>query len=392
MPQHTGLRLSVIIPTCNRADIVVENLRCLSRQSLPADQFEVLVCDDASDDDTFARLQAEQTPYALRLFRLEQRSGPGKARNLLINEARAEKLVILNDDALLVAAGLAIHEKVLEMTRGERLAVAGKFSFPQDFQQTLMGCLLEHTTLSFRYPLMEPHALYGAKGFYSCNLGIYKSAVVEAGYFDEGMAGTGAEDMELGDRLARRGHMAVYLDKCLAVHEHRLTIHDFCRAQIGRGAGGVLRTFNDHDLIFHYDAIDPDALDRLRRTLAAVEPDAARLTDLVHAMHLRARPDASIQDGTEIPWRDEPLRYSSKELWHMDAREIAGEFQQALREAMSLSLVKHLKPQALGRLFQICSLLKWYYDTVGVSRSPWIDAFAADASRRLAARQQGGPA
>ncbi|KHK02924.1 glycosyltransferase family 2 protein [Desulfovibrio sp. TomC] len=380
------LKLSVIIPTCNRADIIVENLRCLSRQLLPADHYEVLVGDDASADDTFARLQGERTPYALRLFRMDERSGPGKVRNRLIAEAKAEKLVILNDDALLAASGLAMHEEVLEMTRGRNIAVLGKFSFPEDFQQTVMGCLLEHTNLSFRYPLMEPHSLYGAMGFYSCNLGIYKSAVVEAGGFDEGLPGTGAEDIELGDRLAKRGHMVLYIDECLAIHEHRLTIHDFCRAQIGRGAGGVLRPFNQPELVFHYDDIDPDALARLRQELPKAQAAVTALADAVHALHLRSRPDASIVLGTEIPWRDEPLRYSSHTLWRLDAAGMAKEAQQALREVTSLHLLKKLKPQALGALFQVCSLLKWYYDTIGVAQSPWIDAFAADTPRRKLSR------
>ena len=382
----TQLHLSVIIPTCNRADIILENLRCLANQVLPPEQYEVLVCDDASEDDTFARLQAEQTPYVLRLFRMEQRGGPGKARNLLIDAARAEKLVILNDDAMLVPGGLAMHDEVLEMTRGRNIAVLGKFSFPQDFQQTPIGCLLEHTTLSFRYPIFEPHCLYGAMGFYSCNLGIYKSAVVEAGYFDAGLPGTGAEDIELGDRLAGRGHMVLYIDKCLAVHEHRMSIHDFCQAQIGRGAGGVLRTYSHPELVFHYDDIDTKALERLRRTLPEVQPEVDKLVDAVHALHLRARPDACIQDGTEIPWRDEPLRYASHEVWRMSAAEIVEQAQRALREVASLHLVKTLKPRALGCLFQVCSLLKWYYDSLGVARSPWIEAFAADTPRRKVSR------
>jgi glycosyltransferase involved in cell wall biosynthesis len=383
---QSGLRLSVIIPTRNRAAIIVENLHRLAKQLLAANQFEVLVCDDASEDDTFNRLQALHLPFDLRLFRLDECGGPGKARNLLIREARADKLVILNDDAMLTPGGLAMHAEVLDMTRGQDIAVLGKFSFPDDFQRTPMGCLLEHTNLSFRYPLMEPNSLYGASGFYSCNLGIHKNAVIEAGLFNEGYPGTGAEDIELGDRLAKHGHRVVYIDKCLAIHEHRLTIHDFCRAQIGRGGGGVLRPFNHPEMIFHYDDIDTNSLAQLRQELRPADEAVGRLKDAIHVLHLRTTVDSSVGDGMSIPWREEPLRYASHAQWRMRAAEITTEADRVLRDVMGLMRFKTLKAPALGVLFQACSFLKWRYDTVGIARSPWIDAFATATSQRKAAR------
>lgn len=380
------LKLSVIIPTRNRADIVVMNLRSLARQLLPPEQFEVLVCDDASTDDTFARLQALRTPYELRLFRLPECGGPGKARNVLIREARAEALVILNDDAILGPAGLAMHAQALDITRGKNVAILGKFTFPADYQRTPFGCLLEHTNLSFRFPLMEPGALYGAPGFYSCNLGIFTSAVVEAGYFDEGYIGAGAEDMELGDRLERLGNAVLYIDKCVAVHEHRLTIHDFCRSQIGRGGGGVVRCLKDITKIYHYDEMDAQGLSTLRATLDEAEPAVVRLKDAVHALHEQRQVDPQLQGGRDIPWRDVPLRYSSRAQWFMPARAIIREAVAATQEVMELMQCPVLGAADLGRLYQVCSFLKWHYDTVGISRSPWIEEFVAHKVQRQARR------
>ncbi|MBU1002510.1 MAG: glycosyltransferase [Proteobacteria bacterium] len=380
------LQLSVIIPTHNRADIVVMNLRSLARQLLPPDQFEVLVCDDASSDGTYERLQALKTPYELRLFRLPECGGPGKARNVLIREARAEALVILNDDAILGPAGLAMHAQALDITRGKNVAILGKFTFPDDYQRTPFGCLLEHTDLSFRFPLMESGSLYGASGFYSCNLGIFTSAVVEAGYFDEGYFGAGAEDMELGDRLERRGNVALYLDKCVAVHEHRLTIHDFCRSQIGRGGGGVVRCLNDFNMVYHYDEMDSQALARLRETLEEAEPAVVRLKDAVHALHEKREVALLAQPSTDIPWRNLPLRYSSHAQWFMPPRAIIREAEAATGEVLELMQLPVLGAADLGRLYQVCSFLKWRYDTVGISRSPWVDEFVAQKADRQASR------
>lgn len=376
------LKLSVIIPTHNRADIVIMNLRSLARQILPCDQFEVLVCDDASTDDTYKRLQQLSMPYDLRLFRLDECGGPGKARNMLIKEAKAEALVILNDDAILSPAGLAMHAQSLEILKEKKIAVLGKFTFPADYQRTPFGCLLEHTNLSFRFPIFESGALYGAAGFYSCNLGILASAIADAGYFNEDFHGTGAEDIELGDRLAKKGNMVVYIDKCVAVHEHRMTIHDFCRAQIGRGGGGVLRVFNDFNMIFHYDDMGEAELKSLRSSLDEAEPFIDQLKDLVHILHLKRSVSDSVQTPADIVWLNEPLRYSSHDQWKMSPRAIIKEAEKAIAEVKELFQNRVLDGVALGRLFQICSFLKWRYDTVGIACSPWIDEYVTKRSER----------
>lgn len=384
-----GLRLSVVIPTRNRADIIVRNLEGLARQLLPPQAFEVLVYDDASSDDTLARLGRLRLPYDLRLFGGTVQGGPGLARNRLIREARAEHLVILNDDALLIRPGLAMMAEALEAIAPSKVAVVGKFSFPEDFQRTVMGCVLEHTNLSFRFPLMENGALYGASGFYSCNLGIQKSAIEAAGYFDEGYVGTGAEDIELGDRLFAQGHVVLYLEPCLAVHEHRLTIHDFCRAQIGRGGGGVVRCHRRPEMVFHYDAMDTQALARLRQSLPRAEAAVARLADAVHALHLRGRLDeAVLADPRSIPWRDVEPTYASHAQWQMPATAVIAEAEAATAEIIDLFRLKSLDAAALGRVFQVCSFLKWRFDTVGLAQSPWIDAFAAGRQERWARRAQ----
>ena len=44
--------ISVVIPTFNRSNILRRCLDCLDSQAFPQDQFEVIVVDDGSSDDT----------------------------------------------------------------------------------------------------------------------------------------------------------------------------------------------------------------------------------------------------------------------------------------------------------------------------------------------------
>ncbi|HEX5129362.1 MAG TPA: glycosyltransferase, partial [Usitatibacter sp.] len=52
-------RLSVIVPTYNRARTVAKCIAALRAQDdVPADSFEIVVADDGSKDDTRARVEA----------------------------------------------------------------------------------------------------------------------------------------------------------------------------------------------------------------------------------------------------------------------------------------------------------------------------------------------
>ena len=86
---------SVILPTYNRASTLVTALDSVFDQTYT--DFEVIVVDDGSTDDTYAAL----APFRERITYLEQcNAGPGAARNLGLAHARGEYLVFLDSDDL----------------------------------------------------------------------------------------------------------------------------------------------------------------------------------------------------------------------------------------------------------------------------------------------------
>jgi glycosyltransferase involved in cell wall biosynthesis len=90
------IRVSIIIPTYNRAALVQEAVASVLAQTWR--DFEVLVVDDGSTDDTAAAL----APWAsrIRLLRRSCRGGVSAARNTGINAARGEWLAFLDSDDL----------------------------------------------------------------------------------------------------------------------------------------------------------------------------------------------------------------------------------------------------------------------------------------------------
>lgn len=88
--------ISVVIPVYNRSDELHRALHSLVEQTVK--NFEVLVCDDGSEDDiesvvaTFAHL------LNIRYFRLEHSGGPANSRRLGVSQASYEWVSFLDSD------------------------------------------------------------------------------------------------------------------------------------------------------------------------------------------------------------------------------------------------------------------------------------------------------
>lgn len=87
--------VSVIVPTRNRGALLERALDGVLRQSWP--DFEVIVVDDASTDDTAERLARCADPR-LRVLREAQPGGGPRARNRAAAAARGRFLAFLDDD------------------------------------------------------------------------------------------------------------------------------------------------------------------------------------------------------------------------------------------------------------------------------------------------------
>lgn len=104
--------LSIVIPTYNRSEILLERVsdyyqkvhKALSALKL---EFEVIVVDDASQDDT--RQICSQLGSMIENFvsiHLKQNLGPGPARNVAINCAKGDYIWFLDDDDIILSTHL----------------------------------------------------------------------------------------------------------------------------------------------------------------------------------------------------------------------------------------------------------------------------------------------
>jgi glycosyltransferase involved in cell wall biosynthesis len=92
--------VGVVIPTFQRAANLPLLFKELADQTMASDDFEVIVVDDCSSDDTVAVVEqwATQVPYRLRVIGTFENSGPATARNLGWAATAAEVVAFLDDD------------------------------------------------------------------------------------------------------------------------------------------------------------------------------------------------------------------------------------------------------------------------------------------------------
>ena len=282
-------RVTVIIPTYNRSATLIQCLEALARQTVPPSQFEVIVSDDGSTDDTPERVAAFRAPFEMRYLR-QKNSGPAAARNRAIEQARGYYLYILNDDAILEPDALALHLAAHESRPGEKIAVLGRFAFPSILTATPFGHALEHSDLLFNFVHLKAGGKHDFNSFFTCNLTLPRQAVIDAGLFDEVFTGPAAEDIELGYRLSQRGYQVLYEPKSVAWHHHQMTPEGFCRVHRTRGQGAITLLLKQPEAPWYRGtdfATLRASLDRLAKTYPTVE----HVVGLLNKVNADAIPD-----------------------------------------------------------------------------------------------------
>lgn len=110
-------KVSVVIPTYNRAHIVGEAIRSILNQNYP--NLELLVVDDGSRDDTLAALA--EFGSQVRYLR-KPNGGPASARNLGVREATGEYIAFLDSDDLALPGRL--HTLAAALTKAPKAVLA----------------------------------------------------------------------------------------------------------------------------------------------------------------------------------------------------------------------------------------------------------------------------
>jgi len=120
-PAQESPLVSVIMPTRNRPQLTLDAVRSVMAQTYP--NWELLVCDDASTDNTVRRLE-ELSDRRMRILRSPAQKGAAASRNACLAAAQGEIIAYLDSDNLWHPRYLEIIVEALEQWPGHVTAYA----------------------------------------------------------------------------------------------------------------------------------------------------------------------------------------------------------------------------------------------------------------------------
>jgi len=212
------MRVTVAIPTYNRAGLLRQTLAGLARQDFPAEEFEVLVIDNNSRDDTAAVVASFAGARPAPRHLLERQQGLDHARNRALAEARGEILLFGDDDILVEADWIARMVAPLEGDGAGRIGAVGGEVIPV-FPDGRPDWIAEwHGPLAFRAeagPLAPSQSPMGA------NLAFPRRVFRQLGAFHAGLDRSAGNYFSGGDsemiRRVRAAGLEVWFAPAAAV-------------------------------------------------------------------------------------------------------------------------------------------------------------------------------
>jgi glycosyltransferase involved in cell wall biosynthesis len=232
LPIDRPVDLSVVIPTHQRPGKLSGCLTHLAQQTLPADQYEVLVGLDGEDAPSHAAAlaawKAAGAASDLRVIACP-REGLNATRNRVLKEARGRYLVSMNDDVLAAPEFLEAHlgaQRQAERS-GRPAVICGYSPFRTFDGDTLFDRLVRETSMIFFYDRMLPAADdrgrdWGFRHCWGLNFSAPLAMIREVGAFIAIPLAYGYDDIELAYRLAQRFRTPVlFRPEARADHDHR---------------------------------------------------------------------------------------------------------------------------------------------------------------------------
>lgn len=237
MPNTRDIHVSAIIVTWNRRPELEHCLERLSQQIIPDwMQFDILVIDDGSDDNTADFLaNCCSKNRSIFAWRLARNHGPGMARNVALTKTQASYILLVDTDAWIETKdGLQQFVKCLE-SQTDVAVVGGRTWKDTDHKEVFilggyMTANLHSDLRRWRTEWESPHFVSSC-----CSLWRREEIVAEGGF--DPWYGHGIEDVDVSLRIARRKRMMI-LPQVDVVHQMT--------------ASGRSRNYEDAKSVFRY--------------------------------------------------------------------------------------------------------------------------------------------
>ena len=225
------MRFSIVIPTYNEQDVIVQTLTAIS--SSTNQDFEVIVVDDSSDNT--GRLVNDFPLIEVRYIRPKVRQGRSEARNLGIRSSEGDVVVILNADVLMPKHFLERLAAHYDNGYDSVTAFVEVENYHNVYARFIeLWTQLEKARGEYENRKIKDKGIYWSEGF-----SVRRQVLLQTNLFPVGNAVPieAGEDVRLANELRDLGCKGIIDTDLTIKHIAPDTLHDFWVVRKGRGRG-----------------------------------------------------------------------------------------------------------------------------------------------------------
>ena len=226
--------LSAILCTFNRAELLSQTLDSIVGQSLDRSDFELIVIDDGSADDTRKVVESYERRLPLR-YAYQANAGLASARNHGIYRSQAPLLLFLDDDDLCGPKLFEEHLKTHAQYPEDHFAVLGHVALdPTLLRKPVLQYATEIGCYLFCYSHLKHGDVLDYPYFWGGCCSCKRNLLIDYGVFNP-VFRFGCEDIELAYRLSRNKFKVVYNAQAVSTMVRDIPFDAFCRRLIRQG-------------------------------------------------------------------------------------------------------------------------------------------------------------
>jgi cellulose synthase/poly-beta-1,6-N-acetylglucosamine synthase-like glycosyltransferase len=219
------IQYSVIVPAYQAVQTLPRCLAALQHQSIDRADYEIIVVDDGSEDQTPAVAEQVLDGYHTRVIRTAH-GGPGQARN--IGTGAADGAIILFTDADCEPLSDWIEQMARPFDDPQVAGVMGAYRT----RQTQLAARFAQIEFEHRYARMRQFKSIDLIATYAA---AYRKSVLQAvGGFDRRFTAANNEDVELAYRVSAAGYQLVFNPQARVFHSHAPTVRRYLKTKFKR--------------------------------------------------------------------------------------------------------------------------------------------------------------
>jgi len=245
------IKISVIVPTYNRSQFLKKVLDSLLSQTLEKPDYEIIVVDDGSKDNTLSFLNSVNTQCNFR-FERQENTGLSAARNHGASFAKGEILLFIDDD--IVASPDLIKEHLLSHSSNNKTkAIIGSIKTDRGILNEPMASFFEYSFRSeYQRMVMYPETV-DSNDVRGGNLSISKDIFLDLGMFDEEFGRIANEDGEFAYRFEKKGGCFIFNPNAIGYHLYQKGFKESLNKAYDQGRAVVLMQKKHPESIWKYD-------------------------------------------------------------------------------------------------------------------------------------------